>query len=56
MNIEVFGPEKPKNPCCSEHKCGYPTCLAYVMKIAQGKDKFGKCPENKVRDIYEKRN
>ncbi len=26
-------------------KCGYPTCLAFAMKLAAGKEALGKCPD-----------
>ena len=26
-------------------KCGYPTCLAFAMKLAAGKEVLGKCPD-----------
>ena len=26
-------------------KCGYPTCLAFAMKLAAGKEALDKCPD-----------
>jgi acetyl-CoA decarbonylase/synthase complex subunit gamma len=30
-------------------KCGYPTCLAFAMKLAAGKEALDKCPSRRHR-------
>jgi acetyl-CoA decarbonylase/synthase complex subunit gamma len=39
--IEIFK-LLPKTNC---KKCGFPTCLAFAMALAQGKTEIGKCPD-----------
>lgn len=40
--IEIFK-LLPKTNC---KKCGFPTCLAFAMKVAQGQADIEKCPES----------
>ena len=39
--IEIFK-LLPKTNC---KKCGFPTCLAFAMKVAQGQADIEQCPE-----------
>ncbi len=38
--IEIFK-QLPKTNC---KECGFPTCLAFAMSLAQGKAELEKCP------------